>query len=65
MGTPAALEKFGRAIIEVCPTLREVYIGSEVVKGMEVTCLLRRDVSGSIQLENGSAFDFDRISKFR
>ncbi|KAJ7233931.1 hypothetical protein C8J57DRAFT_159705 [Mycena rebaudengoi] len=62
MGTPAALEKFGCAIIEVCPTLREVYIGSEVVKGMEVTCLLRRDVSGGI---HGSAFDFDRISKFR
>jgi hypothetical protein len=61
LDTATDLRVFGLAAMKACPTLRKTTISSFA----EFSCILTRvPGSSSILSEEGTGFDFDKVSKF-
>ncbi|KAJ7368978.1 hypothetical protein DFH08DRAFT_37061 [Mycena albidolilacea] len=59
------LERLGVDILKACPTLLRAAIGSEVVRGQEMRCVLTRaNGGGAIQAEAVTALEFEALDMF-
>ncbi|KAJ6567826.1 hypothetical protein B0H10DRAFT_1055181 [Mycena sp. CBHHK59/15] len=65
VGTHAQLATFGLAILEGCPTLRQVTVGGEPFAGHELRCTVTRVAEREDAVfDDGDAFGLDAMSKF-
>lgn len=64
IGSRADLTAFGLAMLDACPSLRQVVVGGEATANAELKCTLTRSPDGAIQCEDGNELDFDAVATF-
>ncbi|KAJ6591336.1 hypothetical protein B0H10DRAFT_2330487 [Mycena sp. CBHHK59/15] len=64
LATTADLDKFASAMMQACPTLRQVAVATEDLGDQETTCTVTRASGQDVQSKHTDTFDFDAVPRF-